>query len=200
MQKTILWDIGGVILRTEDHQPRQKLAQSLGVSEHQLSNIFFGDDDQLRVQKGQITPQQHFQNVANKLNIKENFIDNLKQQFFAGDKIDQNILNWVQSNRHAYQMAILSNAMQTLREELEVKHQIAHIFDQIFISAEMGMVKPNPRIFQNIIEKLDQQPPNIYFIDDNYQNIKAASQIGIQTIHFKNPSQALKELEHKLKE
>jgi putative hydrolase of the HAD superfamily len=200
MQKTILWDVGGVILRTQDHQPRQKLASSFQLSEQQLAQIFFGDDDDLRVQKGFITAEQHFKNVAKKLNIKEANIPELKQQFFAGDSIDQELIDWIQNNRSKYQIAILSNAMFELRNELVEKYQIAQHFDQIFISAEMGLVKPNPQIFLKVINQLKQSPQNIYFIDDNTENIKAAQKIGMQTIHFNNPRQALKELEQKLKE
>ena len=64
----------------------------------------------------------------------------------------------------------------------------------------MGLVKPNPQIFLKVISQLKQSPQNIYFIDDNSENIKAAQKIGMQTIHFINPEQALKELEQKLKE
>lgn len=200
MQKTIVWDVGGVILRTENHQPRQKLAQSFNLSEHQLAQIFFGDDDDLRAQKGLLTSEQHFKNVAKKLNIQEKEIAEFKRQFFAGDLIDQEIIKWIQENRSKYQITILSNAMDELRNELKEKHHISHFFDQIFISAEMGLVKPNPQIFHTLISQLGKLPQNIFFIDDNIDNIKAAQKIGINTIHFINRTQAIDELENKLKE
>lgn len=200
MQKTIVWDVGGVILRTENHQPRQKLAQSFNLLEHQLAQIFFGDDDDLRAQKGLITSEQHFKNVAKKLNIQEKEIAEFKRQFFAGDLIDQEIIKWIQENRSKYQITILSNAMDELRNELKEKHHISHFFDHIFISAEMGLVKPNPQIFHTLISQLGKLPQNIFFIDDNIDNIKVAQKIGINTIHFINRTQAIDELENKLKE
>ena len=200
MQKTIVWDVGGVILRTENHQPRQKLAQSFNLSEHQLAQIFFGDDDDLRAQKGLLTSEQHFKNVAKKLNIQEKEIAEFKRQFFAGDLIDQEIIKWIQENRSKYQITILSNAMDELRNELKEKHHISHFFDHIFISAEMGLAKPNPQIFHTLINQLGKLPQNIFFIDDNIDNIKAAQKIGINTIHFINRTQAIDELENKLKE
>ena len=200
MIKTILWDIGGVILRTVDRTPREALAKQFDLSYEELAITFFGDDDKLRVQRGEITIAQHFNNVANKLKMPTENIPSFREQFFAGDEIDQKLIAWINSNRGLFQMAILSNAMLDLRAKLENTYRISKYFQEIFISAEMGLTKPSPDIFNCVMNELGRKPEEIIFIDDNLDNIQVAKLLDMYSILFENRTQALRDIEKKLSE
>jgi putative hydrolase of the HAD superfamily len=72
--------------------------------------------------------------------------------------------------------------------------KIDGIFDHIFISAELRLSKPDPAIFQAVIDELKQDPSELIFVDDFMENILAARDAGINAIHFQNPDQILAEL------
>jgi 2-haloacid dehalogenase len=61
-------------------------------------------------------------------------------------------------------------------------------FRRIFLSAEVKMVKPDPRIFQLFCQTFELKPEQIVYIDDLPQNVKAASSIGMRAIHFTDPA------------
>lgn len=198
MIKTILWDVGGVLLRTENHMPRLALAEKFGLTCHELEILVFSDSDQHRAQLGKISEEEHFINIANSLRFPEEEILIFKDQFFAGDKIDHEIIAWINSLRLRYQMAILSNAMTGLREALTHKYPINQYFDKIYISAELRLMKPNHAIYQFVMEDLLRKPEEIVFIDDNLENIRVAEELGMFGISFESRTQTLGELKELL--
>lgn len=68
-------------------------------------------------------------------------------------------------------------------------------FDGIVVSGEEGVIKPNPAIFQILLERYRIAPDEAIFIDDNPRNAAAAAALGIHGIHFRSPEQLRRELE-----
>ncbi len=68
-------------------------------------------------------------------------------------------------------------------------------FDEILLSGEVGIVKPDPRVYQLMLEKVGKPPSDCLFIDDSKQNIDVANRLGFQTIHFTSPGQLKGELQ-----
>jgi len=56
--------------------------------------------------------------------------------------------------------------------------------DGIVVSGAEKIIKPDPRIYQILLERYGIQAEESLFIDDNYANIEAAQQLGFQTIHL----------------
>lgn len=73
-------------------------------------------------------------------------------------------------------------------------HAPEYYFDKMFISYKMGMVKPDPRIFENLIRETGVVPEETLFIDDSTANCRAAEEFGINTLHVKHGSEWLAEL------
>jgi len=67
-------------------------------------------------------------------------------------------------------------------------------FDGMIISGEVGLVKPDPAIFQLLLARAGRSAADCVFIDDHHLNIAAASGLGFQTIHFQSPQQLVDEL------
>ena len=68
------------------------------------------------------------------------------------------------------------------------------IFDDIVVSGEERVIKPDPRIFRILLERHGFAPRDAVFIDDVPANAAAASALGIQGIHFQSPEQLRREL------
>jgi epoxide hydrolase-like predicted phosphatase len=62
--------------------------------------------------------------------------------------------------------------------------QFSSYFEEAIYSNEVGMRKPEPRIYEHLIKKANTHPANILFIDDKLENIQAANNLGISTIHL----------------
>jgi 2-haloacid dehalogenase len=68
------------------------------------------------------------------------------------------------------------------------------LFDGIVVSGQEGMVTPDPKLYQTLLERYDVDPTRAVFIDDNKANVDAAEAFGIHGIHFHTPAQLRAEL------
>jgi len=71
-----------------------------------------------------------------------------------------------------------------VREAHEVRNWDADFFEQTFYSNLLGLRKPDPAIYQHVLERIDVAPEQLLFVDDNQHNIASAAALGIQTIHL----------------
>ncbi|GIH22109.1 hypothetical protein Aph01nite_04190 [Acrocarpospora phusangensis] len=69
------------------------------------------------------------------------------------------------------------------------------LFDQVVISGEVGMRKPEPRIFHHALDLIALAPAQCVFIDDIQANITAAEALGIQGLHHTAPTTTITHLE-----
>ncbi len=71
------------------------------------------------------------------------------------------------------------------------------LLDEIVLSGEVKLIKPDPQIFQLLLEKTGRKAEECVFIDDSAANVEAAKQLGFSAIRFETPEQlerALSEL------
>lgn len=93
-----------------------------------------------------------------------------------------------------YRIAILSNDSKEMSALRRKKFGFDPIFNPIIISGNVGVKKPDVRIYKILLEKLGAPAEECLFIDNNPNNVSAAQSIGIQTILFKDAVRLRKEL------
>lgn len=94
-----------------------------------------------------------------------------------------------------HKTALLSNAPSPYLRGLLKNHDLEKHFDEIVISSEVSMVKPNADIFTYTLQKLGVTSDEALFIDDNEHNTTSAEQLGIKCILFTSAAQLKQELE-----
>lgn len=67
-------------------------------------------------------------------------------------------------------------------------------FEDIVVSGEVGVVKPDPRIYRLAIERCRLNPARTVFIDDNAENVAGGRQAGLHALHFVGPAQLRSDL------
>jgi epoxide hydrolase-like predicted phosphatase len=68
------------------------------------------------------------------------------------------------------------------------RHDFPELFDAVVISGEVGMRKPEPRIFRHAAALLDLDPKHCVFVDDVEANVKAAIGCGMTGVHHTEPA------------
>ena len=87
--------------------------------------------------------------------------------------------------RPPYKTAVLSNADNTLVSRLRDSHGIYDLFDEVVVSADVGMAKPEPKIYAIAAQRLGLPAADCVFVDDLEPNVDAARAAGMQAIHFR---------------
>jgi epoxide hydrolase-like predicted phosphatase len=197
---TIIWDIGGVLERTEDFHPRALLCERLGISVNDLSDLIFGNSTEFRVQLGLVSLEEHYDHIQEQLSLgSRDELNEVLEQFFAGDRLDTTLVDHIRLLRQEYTTLVLSNYMIVLRDKINNVWQIGDAFDHLIISAEVGVKKPSPEIYHIALETAGCRPEQAVFIDDDARNIQAAAHLELHTVHFQHREQALEELDTILK-
>jgi putative hydrolase of the HAD superfamily len=73
--------------------------------------------------------------------------------------------------------------------------EVMALFDHVIESAKIGLRKPDPRIYQMMVETLQVDPKNCVYLDDLGINLKPARAMGMTTIKVESGAQAIAELE-----
>ncbi len=189
MIRAIIFDLGGVLLRTSDFSPREHLAQRLNTDRRGLEELIFGGESGEKAQKGVISVQQHWINLATRLEYSPQEVERLVEEFFAHDMLDLDLLDYIRSLHRHYKTALLSNAWDDLRRVITERWHFEDAFDELIISAEVGLVKPDPRIFELAVARLGVEADQAVFIDDMQLNVEGARRVGLQGVWFQNPKQ-----------
>ena len=196
--EAVVFDFGGVLLRTEDKKPRAELAASLDMTYDELSTLIFDSQSAIQAMKGEISAKAHWNAVQKSLGLSDAELERVRTGFWAGDVLDIDLVNFLRDLRAKYTVILLSNAWDDLRQVIVEEFQIENAFDRLVISAEIGLVKPDLKIFQWLISQLGIEPAEAVFVDDFPHNVEGAQAAGMQAIHFRSPDQALEELRTRL--
>jgi epoxide hydrolase-like predicted phosphatase len=191
--KAVFFDLGGVIVRTEFQAPRQLLADRLGMEYEDLNKIVFDSESGLKASIGEISSEDHWSSVIKRLKRPASELAAIRDEFFAGDIVDRNLVEYIRSLRGKYKTGLISNAWGDLRDFI-VREKFDDAFDKLIISAEVGAMKPEPKIFQIALEQFGVSPKEAVFVDDFLINIEGCEKVGMKGIHFKDPESALKQL------
>lgn len=192
--RAVMFDLGGVLLRTEDPQHRIDLAKKYGISREELEKLVFGSPVSLQAELGQKDPGSVWRHAQQVLRIAESDLEMFKDAFWAGDRLDEDLLSLVKSLRGRYRTVLLSNAWMDMRRNVARRFGALDAFEMQIFSAEVGLRKPDPRIFQHVLNLLGADPEEIVFVDDFDENIQAARRFGLRTIQFVSSQQVCRDL------
>jgi len=192
--KAVLWDMGGVILRTKDLSFRKKWADLLKVDEKVLPKLVFDNEKAQDATLGLINTNELWEWLYNKFGLSPEKGAQFSKDFFAGDTMDWELLQQIQSLRSRCVTGLLSNAWMDARQSLGKKFPGWEVFDFIFISAEIHLKKPDPKIYQYVTNLIEVMPEETILVDDQLDNVEAANQFGIHGIRFHNSEQAMQEV------
>jgi epoxide hydrolase-like predicted phosphatase len=187
--QAIIFDLGGVLLRTTDFEPRERLAAGLDMNRYQLEEFIFGGVSGDLAQRGEISARQHWENLRQQINYSPQEFQNLLDDFFGHDEIDESLIGYIQELHKNYKTALLSNAWDDLRQVIHEKWHFEDTFDTMIISAEERLAKPDLRIFQLAVDRLGVRADQTIFVDDMQRNVQGAKAAGLQAIQFQTAQQ-----------
>ncbi len=175
--------------------------------------VIFPDVSELWMEKYHLTPEQRTAirkkvyelgdigqiSVAEQFNIIEQIsgikTSEIKKEWEKTEKEDKKILELIKKLRADYHVALLSNASaNSLRPTLK-RIGADTSFDKIFISSEMKVKKPDPKIFLAALKQCNCEPQNATMIDDRQINIDGAKSVGMNGILYTGIEKLIRQLQ-----
>ena len=193
--RALIFDFGGVLVRTASRDSRDRLAASMGLTGAELEAVVFESEEGHLAELGRISSEERWRRVCDKLGVDSpEERQAFPQQFFAGEVLDPELVDNIRRLHERYKTALLSNASDSLANYIYQTLHLSDAFDAITISAQVGLSKPDPRIFRLVLEQLQVAPSEAVFVDDRQENVEAAASLGIHAIQFTTREALLAEL------
>lgn len=188
--KAVIFDLGKVVFDLSFDRVFQYWATASGRPADELRARFRFDDVFDKFETAEITPAVFRAAISQRLGLTL-----ADQEFDAGWSAlylaaYPGINALLARLKQRYQLVALTNTNQLHSAVWQVKYAATlRYFEQVFSSHELGTRKPDARAYQCVLAYLQVTPQQAVFLDDNADNIKGASQLGLHTILVTSPAQ-----------
>jgi epoxide hydrolase-like predicted phosphatase len=185
MIKCVISDMGNVILTFDSSIFYRQIAESSPYTPEQMAKIVAESSGLLSAfGTGRISPQEFYKEVSDKLQLSSDF-----ESFFSVYNnvfvLMPKVLKTLKKLKKKYRLILLSNTDVKHVEFIKKRFPELFFFDGYVLSYEVGLMKPDPRIYEIALEKAKARAGECLFIDDLEENIEVAAEMGIQTILLK---------------
>lgn len=202
--KTILFDFGGVLYKMPDPKGIDKWTGLLGIEKTpELIEMLTNPHESELVKDiclGKIPEEQVWGMIQSKWSINSGLIGRIRRNFLSKRSLNRKMVHFMAALTDDYQLGILSNAGDQARTLMTDVLKLDRYVDEIIISAEEGVIKPDKEIYQIALHRLDTIPVQTLFIDDYFDNVQAAERLGMKTVHFTENQKAIGKIREILQE
>lgn len=194
--KCILFDLGGVVLHWNNSWLTNEISKQFNLSKNQFELEF---ENHLGIlSSGKITEQEFWKSISAKLDAShlirpDSILEPIFRKLVSINKsvyaLSENL------KEKGLSIGILSNTEPVTYSVIENLESFDH-FDYKFLSFQIGLIKPDPKIYQHVVQNLPFKKEELFFIDDNLQNVHSANTFGLKTVQFHSYETLLDDLEN----
>ena len=123
-------------------------------------------------------------------------LDGFGERYFEHLRPNQRLIAYMRDlHDRGYRLAICTNNVREWEDRWRAMLPVDEIFDVVVDSAFVGARKPESRIYEITLERLDVSAESALFIDDVDVNCQAARRLGMTAIQFRSTDQTIQEIE-----
>ena len=184
MIKAITFDLDGVYFINGKSNFIANIVK-LGVSEDEAKRVFLKSDEMNHQYKeGKMTDEEYWAWANNEWKLNET-PKKLMELLISGYEVDQDVVETVKKVRtNGHKTLICTNNFPARINGLQERFKFLDDFDAKAVSYEVGSSKPDPKIYQKLIEVSGVNANEIVYADDNNDNILEAQKLGINAFFY----------------
>lgn len=187
--RALILDVGGVLIETPTRDARSAWERAHGMAQGRLDAILaeaIGPG-----WEGGRTEAEIEARLCEACGIDPSRLTDLLEALSADERICPQWRLALDKITGLAPLALLTNAGPNTRTTLVARHGLERWFSVIVISAEEGLSKPDPRIYQRTCERLGRRPAECLFVDDRQSNVMGAEAAGLGAIRFVSPTKTI---------
>jgi putative hydrolase of the HAD superfamily len=191
--RAILSDVGGVLIHKARTPALQQWEQRLRLEPRGLLLSIWLCETGQRATLGQASVEEVWNEIQRLYTLTDAEREAFRRDFEASDSLDADVAQFLRQLRPAYKVALLSNAWPDARHVFG-GFGLDAVADTMILSCEVGLAKPDRRIYDLAAERLHVPHASIVFLDDYPPHVAAAQACGMQGIVFETREQTLRDL------
>lgn len=194
MIKAIIFDLGGVLITDVPlKQIAEESAQEFSLSVEKIHAHLYPTEHWNLLTLGKITEDEYWESFlqAAMINVDKKYLKHKVRSSLRPLVHSTKIINLLKDH---YKLAVLSNHAKEWSEHMKQKFDLFKSFDPIIFSCDVGLRKPDPRIYEIALRRLKCDADECVLIDDKKRNVDAAEKLGIKGIVFEEYSKLVEGL------
>jgi putative hydrolase of the HAD superfamily len=194
--KILLFDLGRVLVDFDHLRSAERIAAFCSKTPRQIYDLFFESSATIAFEAGKIAPDDFYLQVKQILDLKLSYasFEPIWNDIFFLSAKNRSVFGLVNNLRANYKTAMLSNINILHYEHLKKNFPVFGVFDKIFLSFQLGLIKPDKEIYNLVIQDLGVEPQEIFYIDDRPELVESAKSLGIRGCVFTNFGQLVSDL------
>lgn len=181
MITTIIFDWAGVFCSPGEPFTHPVFRDTLGLTPDEAGEA--ARDIQDLYYRGKITTKEFWEKIKERFGI-DAAPEDLSRAYLASYVLDQEMIDFARNLRDSYKTVLLSNLTPEMTAHIAAKHAVRELFDLAIFSNEIGLIKPEPAIYEYALEASKTPPASVLFTDDSKKNVAAAAALGIRSLLF----------------
>ena len=190
----VIFDLGNVILSFDSRKISGFIAAKSGFLQEEVHGFMFGTELEKAIDRGEITLRDFLDRINDRFRSKiglEEFTPVWCDMFTQNEGMES-IIRGLKENK--YRLGILSNTNSPQFEFIMKEFPLIGLFDDYHLSYETGLLKPEKRAFEKLIDFYGREPGSLVFIDDLESNAAAARASGIRAFRYATSQQLASDL------
>ncbi len=193
MIRTIVSDLGNVLLHFDHMRSCRRLSQRCGRSAKEIYDSMFGSSLVEAYDLGRISSEEFARSSMERLDIH---LEVSEVRRIWSDIFDpvEGMEELIRSLRERYTLVLLSNTNAWHFEYCFEHYPVTRLFQHYALSYRLGFRKPDPRIYRAALAMAGSPPEEALFFDDIPEYVQAAAGLGMRALRFENQSKLLREM------
>ena len=181
-----IFDIGNVLV---DFKPEDFLSGFIDSESDRdrINDIIFKSSEWIELDRGTMTAKEardRFCKVAPEYSaLIDETMDRIPEMFTA---MEETVALLPRIKKAGHGLYYLSNFHDTLNQYIREKYAFFNLFDGGIFSCDVHLIKPDPKIYQYLLDKYHLEPSTCLFIDDTKENVEGSIHVGIPSVLFES--------------
>ena len=195
--RALVLDYGGVISKPQNSDNVNNMLQILSQDHNDFRSVYRSKRE--NYDNGQLSGEEYWHRILQHYGLEQNdskVAKLIQEDIESWTQIDDSMIQFLKESREKlHKLAIISNMTRDCLVFMKKHFQWLELFDELTFSCEFGKNKPDAKIYEACLNRIEIHPQECLFVDDLVENVDGAMKSGMNVIHFKSFLQFRQELE-----
>jgi glucose-1-phosphatase len=193
--EALLFDLGKVLINFSFETVVKTFHESCPISREQFEAILWDKVLMRSYERGEISTQEFYRHLCERASLNmtlPEFCATWSSVFMPEPLISEELLG---NLKRRYPLILISNTNEAHVEYIREKYRVFDYFDHLVFSYEVGLLKPDMKIFEHAITVSNRPAERLFYTDDREENIVAASALGMHAHQFVSEAKLVQALQ-----
>jgi putative hydrolase of the HAD superfamily len=192
--EVVVFDLGNVIVEFDHRTVSHRLSQSSPRLEGEIFEVLFRSELSEDYGSGRVSSLEFYRRCRDRLQLEVDF-EEFRAVWSDIFSLNREVAEYVDELGARVRLFLLSNTNEMHYDHISRHFGVAGLFDEVLLSYQLGVRKPDPRIWQEALRRAGVSASACAYVDDIEEYVEVARELGLRGVHFRGAEALRRELE-----